>query len=95
MQIKDAQHLIVFIELVYSNMDKYGIFLLTDAQDNEELDPAWVGVTSNQRFWDFFFFGTFRNPPQETLDQFELKKEDLPTYIQVYGQQGLTDNEDN
>ncbi|MDP6528022.1 MAG: hypothetical protein QF858_04105 [Candidatus Pacebacteria bacterium] len=65
MVIPDPQHLIVFIQLVYDDMDKYGLFLLTNDQ---EPDPAWVAVTQNEHFWDFFYFGTFKNPPKETME---------------------------
>ena len=33
MEIPDQQHLIVFIQLVYDDMDKYGLFLLTNDQE--------------------------------------------------------------
>jgi len=61
-----------------------GIILFTNAPD-QEIDPAWISVTSKKFLWDTFFFATFRNPSNELLSAYKLNTTDLPYYLQIFG----------
>ena len=85
MKIDDDESLAYYIQAVWDNRSKRtGLFMLTDG----EPDWAWKYITQQKKFKEKFYFAVHRNPTDDTISQFEIKRKDLPYLVQVFAEKG-------